>query len=218
MRQIILIVGIKLCRQLWISMATSESVVLSELKDAAEQSRMGDSRLEYSLSSVESFKGGGLEIEAIRQPGEVNPAGVIDAHVDMKNNENFIYIFDPDACNDVLWYGYQYEVAVIPSWTEGTEPIDMSENCLTMGDRRTTHRFDFRAPEEEGIYTVNYVISLPGSGETAQFSREIVVDSGSGDRPGAPGEDGADTSLPVLLAGVAGGSALLVLVALIVLA
>lgn len=133
--------------------------------------------------SVMAFKGGLLRVEEIRQTPEVPAGGIVDTHVDVANNADFIREADPDRCVKSESNGYEYLLTVTPLWDEPHH----NEYCLTINERKNTHRLDFMAPSDPGTYKIQYDFFLPGSRENDVVLKEINVTENGGDpRPGPP--------------------------------
>lgn len=169
------------------SVGTPASRARSSLDAVRDRSRMtsGDhpARGLTAHDNLISLKDGNLFVDDVNiAPDPVRPDDTIDVLVSVANGEAIGPLpIDPDHCNVASGtaVGYEVQVRVTPSWTDGTTTPKFCIGKALIGVNRETFGpddgFRFQTPDAGGTYAITVELILPGSGNSKSLEFPIEV-------------------------------------------
>ncbi len=141
-----------------------------------------------------SAKGGNLYIEKLEVPnqGRIGPEGDLDLQFFVKNGANVIAGADPDCCGSYCnpifgpstMNGYGYIGYINPEFGEKKSSGKKCIGTTEWNQVRNRITGNWQAPEEPGTYTIEYGITLPGSGQELSSTSQLIVEEGATKTPG----------------------------------
>lgn len=143
------------------------------------------------MPPVASAKGGNLFITELTAPDRIGPDGDLDLEFLVKNGANAVGGRDADCCGDYCnplfgasaGNGYGYIGWIDPEFGEKKSTGKKCIATTEIGNVKNRVTANYQSPTEEGAYTINYGVTLPGSGEEISSSVQLIVEEGASRTP-----------------------------------